>query len=196
MQHQPSWVDYPRRRPRHMASHYKQSCLLLRILPEVCHRGKTSEEEKQCSHNTKPWRDLYLLSLQLNLSIPHRPDKSQACLQETWTSSTWSSLAKQSHDQGVKKATSMILFIIRVFLNCALYMWLICEASLHLLSQSKGQEVADEIQCIFLHISFFFLLTNNCTCDVLTKKRASKCGTHVVQSWCQQTGIPLANVLK
>ena len=80
VQHQPSWVDYPRRRPRHMASHYKQSCLLLRILPEVCHRGKTSEEEKQCSHNTKPWRDLYLLSLQPNLSIPHRPDKSRACL--------------------------------------------------------------------------------------------------------------------
>ena len=69
----------------------------LRILPEVCHRGKMSEEEKQCSH-TKPRRDLYLLSLQPDLSIPHRPDKSRACLQETWTSSTWSSLAKQSHD--------------------------------------------------------------------------------------------------
>ena len=83
---------------RRMAPHYKQSCLLLWILPEVCHRKKTTEEEKQCSYNTKPRRDLYLLSLQPDLSIPHRPDKSRACLQETWTSSTWSSLAKQSHD--------------------------------------------------------------------------------------------------
>ena len=107
VQHQPSWVDYPCRRPRHMASHYKQSCLLLRILPEACHRGKTSEEEKQCSHNTKPRRDLYLLSLQLDLSIPHRPDKSRACLQEAWTSWTWSSLAKQSHDSTVCTTTTM-----------------------------------------------------------------------------------------
>ena len=53
---------------------YKQSCLLLRILPEVCHRRKTTEEENQCSYNTKPRRDLYLLSLQPDLSIPYRPD--------------------------------------------------------------------------------------------------------------------------
>ena len=98
VQHQPSWVDYTGRRLRRMAPHYKQSCLLLRILPEVCHRRKTTEEEKQCSYNTNPRWDLYLLSLQPDLSIPHRPDKSRACLQETWTSSTWSSLAKQSHD--------------------------------------------------------------------------------------------------
>ena len=83
---------------RRMAPHYKQSCLLLRILPEVYHRRKMTEEEKQCSYNTKPQRDLYLLALQPDLSIPHRPDKSRACLQETWTSSMWSSLAKQSHD--------------------------------------------------------------------------------------------------
>ena len=72
---------------RRMAPHYKQSCLLLRILPEVCHRRKTTEEEKQCSYNTKPRRDLYLLALQPDLSILHRPDKSRACLQETLTSS-------------------------------------------------------------------------------------------------------------
>ena len=39
----------------------------LQILPEVCHRRKTSEEENQCSHKTKPQRDLYLLSLQPDL---------------------------------------------------------------------------------------------------------------------------------
>ena len=49
---------------------------------------RSAIEEKQCSHNSKPRRDLYLLSLQPDLSIPHMPDKSRACLQETWTSST------------------------------------------------------------------------------------------------------------
>ena len=40
--------------PKTAASHYKQSCLLLRILPEVCHRGKTSEENVRGEKTVQP----------------------------------------------------------------------------------------------------------------------------------------------